>query len=60
MYENEMAKAVGMMATCNCCDRIIYEDENWHKQYVETGGYCKQCHEEQEAETDFYENPPEE
>lgn len=43
MYENAMTESVGMKATCNSCDRIIYEDENWKEQYKENGGYCKDC-----------------
>lgn len=46
MYENDFAKSVGMMATCNNCDRIIYEDEEWKDKYIETGGYCRECSEE--------------
>ena len=43
MYENDMCKSVGMMATCNCCDRIIFVDENYKDQYIQNGGYCKEC-----------------
>jgi hypothetical protein len=45
-HENEMCKQVGLMATCNSCDRIIFEDENYMEQYVESGGYCKECAEQ--------------
>jgi hypothetical protein len=44
MHQNEIARLVGMFATCNACDRIIYEDENDLKAYKEDGrGYCKHC-----------------
>lgn len=43
LYENEMCESVGLMATCNSCDRIIFEDENWLDEYKENGGYCKDC-----------------
>ena len=46
MYENEMTKAVGLIATCNGCDRIIFEDENWKEQYIDSHGYCRECCEE--------------
>lgn len=46
MYENEMCKSVGLMATCNACDRIIFEDEKWKKEYSNNGGYCKECADE--------------
>jgi hypothetical protein len=46
MYENEMCREVGLMASCNCCDRIIFEDENYLQEYIESGGYCKECNEE--------------
>lgn len=45
MYENDMCKSVGLIATCNCCDRIIFEDENYLNEYIESGGYCKECNE---------------
>jgi hypothetical protein len=51
MYENAMAKAVGMMATCNSCDRIIYEDENWLQGYQDSIGYCKECAAETNEQT---------
>lgn len=43
MYENEMTRSVGLMATCNNCDRVIYVDENWKDEYSNNGGYCKDC-----------------
>lgn len=46
MYENEMCRVSGLVATCNCCDRIIFEDEKWKKGYIESGGYCKECSKE--------------
>lgn len=46
LYETPQAKAVGMRATCNSCDRIIFEDENWLQGYIDSGGYCKECAEE--------------
>lgn len=42
-YENSMAESIGLMATCNSCDRIIFEDENYMEKYSENGGYCKDC-----------------
>ena len=44
-FENDMCKLVGLRATCNSCDRIIFEDENYIKQYQKNGGYCKECNE---------------
>jgi hypothetical protein len=47
MYENEMCEEVGLIAACNSCERIIYEDENDKAEYIEDGrGYCKECREE--------------
>lgn len=46
LFENAMCESVGLVATCNCCDRIIFEDENYLEQYKESGGYCKDCNEE--------------
>jgi hypothetical protein len=43
MYENEMCRSVGLRATCNSCDRIIFEDENWKEDFSENGGYCPEC-----------------
>jgi len=43
LFENEMCKSVGLYATCNACDRIIFEDEGWLEEYKEYGGYCKEC-----------------
>lgn len=43
MYENQMCKEVGLIAQCNYCDRIIFEDEHYKKQYTTNGGYCKEC-----------------
>lgn len=43
MFENDMCKSVGLMATCNACERIIYEDEQWKDQYSTNGGYCSDC-----------------
>jgi hypothetical protein len=45
-YENVMARSVGMMMSCNSCDRIIWEDENWIEGYQNSAGYCKECSEE--------------
>ena len=42
-YESDECKAVGLMATCNFCDRVIWADENWMEEYAENGGYCKEC-----------------
>ena len=42
-YENEMCKVVGLRCSCNGCDRIIFEDENWMENYAENAGYCKEC-----------------
>lgn len=27
LFENEMCRTFGLYASCNCCDRIIFEDE---------------------------------
>jgi len=43
MYENALTKKYGMVASCNACDRIIFEDEKWKRQYTKSGGYCKEC-----------------
>lgn len=32
-----------LFLTCNCCDRIIYEDELTEEQHNENGGYCPEC-----------------
>lgn len=48
MFENSQCEQVGLFATCNCCDRVIYEDENYRDQYIESGGYCKECNSERE------------
>lgn len=45
MYENEMCRSVNMMATCNGCDRIIFEDENYLQEYKDSAGHCKECNE---------------
>jgi hypothetical protein len=42
-YENEICKSVGLIATCNSCDRIIFEDENFMEEYSNNGGYCSDC-----------------
>ena len=52
-YENAMCKAVGLICTCNACDRIIYEDENYLQQYIESGGYCRECNEENNFNNDL-------
>lgn len=46
MFENEMCESVGLMATCNSCDRIIFADENWMEGYQDSAGYCRECLEE--------------
>lgn len=43
LYENQMCKEVGLIASCNGCDRVIFEDEKWLKQYTSNGGYCSDC-----------------
>jgi hypothetical protein len=43
MFENQMCESVGLVATCNACDRIIFKDENWLKGYKESFGYCREC-----------------
>jgi len=48
LFENKMCRISGLMATCNCCDRIIFEDENWLDDYQESGGYCRECANEAE------------
>jgi len=46
MYENKMCKSVGLIASCNNCDRIIFEDEKWLQGYKKSGGYCRECSKE--------------
>ena len=43
MYENDDCRRVGLMATCNACDRIVFEDENDREAFVAAGGYCSEC-----------------
>jgi len=43
MYENNMCKAVRLIATCNNCERIIFADEKAKKEYIRSGGYCPEC-----------------
>jgi len=44
MYESDMCKSVGMFMSCNSCDRIIFEDENWTAEdYQDNAGYCREC-----------------
>ena len=50
LFENEMCRSVGTMATCNCCDRIIFEDEMTAEEYTANHGYCKECNNETEEE----------
>lgn len=38
LYENIYCKAVGLRASCNACDRIIWEGEKFFE-----GGYCEEC-----------------
>ena len=45
-FENDACRHVGLMATCNACDRIIWEDEDWMGRYAENAGYCRECDEE--------------
>ena len=45
LFENEMCRTVGLHASCNCCDRIIFEDEMSAEEYSEAGGYCPDCQE---------------
>ena len=40
--------ALKIPASCNGCDRIIYEDEMNFDQYNDNGGYCPECIREQE------------
>jgi len=35
------------MASCNGCDRIIFEDENDMPSYTASHGYCRECRREQ-------------
>lgn len=47
-YANIYAHAVGMITSCNCCDRVIFADE-----YIDSpAGYCPECLQEAEAEQD--------
>lgn len=53
-FENEMCEAVGLMCTCNACDKIIQEGE----PYFTPIGYCASCFaecvtEEQEKEFSY-------
>lgn len=43
LFENEMTRSVGMFASCNNCERIIFEDEMTAEQYTEGHGYCPEC-----------------
>lgn len=43
LFENEMTEIVGMYASCNNCERIIFEDEMTAEQYTEAHGYCPEC-----------------
>jgi hypothetical protein len=43
MFENEMCEEIGMVATCNGCDRVIFKDEKWKTGYIKNHGYCRQC-----------------
>ena len=45
VYENEMCKSVGLWASCNACDRIIFEGQKYYE-----GGYCEHCKTEIEQE----------
>lgn len=38
VYENWMCKSVGLRASCNACDAIIWEGEKFYE-----GGYCETC-----------------
>lgn len=49
LFENEMCRTVGLMATCNSCDRIVYADE---KRTYQINGYCPECQKELEAKND--------
>lgn len=46
LFENEVAEMMGMYASCNACDRIIFEDEMKAHEYTDCRGYCPQCKEE--------------
>jgi hypothetical protein len=47
LFENEMCRKAGLIATCNSCDRIIFEDENLNNEYQNTG-YCPECNKKTE------------
>lgn len=50
MYESDICEEIGLIASCNNCDRIIFKDENWLPLYQSNGGYCKECAKEIEDE----------
>lgn len=50
MFENDMCKQVGLIATCNACDRVIFEDEKFKTRFKKNGGYCAECDEEMESQ----------
>jgi len=58
-FENEMCKSVGLYMTCNACDRIIFKDEKFRKQYKKNGGYCSECETETKQNPIIYENKKE-
>lgn len=50
LYENVYMMALGIRASCNGCDRLIFEDENDREAFTRSGGYCKECRQEQDVE----------
>lgn len=53
MFENNRCRAVGLIMTCNNCDRIIFEDENWSvDDYRDNAGYCRECAGETDNQTE--------
>lgn len=42
-YENDDCRRVGLMASCNACDRVIFEHENDMPAFTASGGYCAEC-----------------
>jgi len=43
LFENDDCRKHGLMASCNCCERIIYADEMTPLDYEMNGGYCFEC-----------------
>lgn len=44
LFENSTTQQIGVYATCNVCDRIIYADEMKPEEYTKNHGMCFDCH----------------